>query len=213
MKYKILGQGLAFFFVFLILIGCAQTAFSQNLNLEARLSEQRRFLEITGRVTNQVLCTNGNIVLSLVISVQNVSDHPIVFCKACMSDTSLFVSSNSTELAKNNFVYDLSSFGYGSKYELNNPDPTKTPFITLPPTKSFDLNLQPRLLSFDLKSPPLSSGNFVLIETVGTWFDENKQEKDLQEKWRKGGLSFWTEDLITEPISFTLTNSFRRNCS
>ena len=109
------------------------------------------------------------------------------------------------------FKYDLTSSGEGRKLDLPNPLPFEKPFVTIDQGKSFDFLVEPILQSFGEKNI-LKNGRYAFVQSINTWSDITELDKELENRWSKAGLVFWTETIVTEPAFIEIKKNKTEGC-
>ena len=66
-------------------------ALGQNIKIKEQLTKQRGTIGISSTIVKQKKCSDGNIRLQVMVTVKNLSDKPIVFCKECMTDMGIYM--------------------------------------------------------------------------------------------------------------------------
>lgn len=184
----------------------------QTIKIKERLSKQKESIEVSSIISEKTVCSTGDILLKVSVNIKNLRTTPIVFCKECMTNVALFVSRDIDLLYQNKFVYDLDSFTDGISMKLINPLPFEKPFITLTGGESFSFSVEPRLINFDSKKPILKKGSYVFVQVIDTWGDFTNLDDELKIRWKKEGLFFWTDKLITEPIAVKIGKTKILDC-
>ena len=217
-KRNLLWQSALVAVVLSVLFIFIKDAHGQKQAVEEILTRQQQEVQISSFVQQQSTCSNGDLKLKFLITVKNLKEMPTVFCKSCFGVTGLFVGKNIESLYKNDFVYDLQSFGHGqAKYDT--PDPNKTPFITLKKGETFSTFIDADFDNLEdedtlVKSPALKSGEYAFMQVIRTFTESGDLNlgATLKEKWAKEGLYFWTKDIITNPTYIKIENGKKQRC-
>ena len=172
----------------------------QNLNLKSWLADQQKRIRISSSVIEQYHCANGNISLQASITVKNMSGEALVFCRDCMTNEGIYVGRNLDSLFQNDFVYDLIGFSDERKFDANEFSPSKKPFVTVQAGGVFSFEQDAHLINTGRNKTALKNGKYTFVQTINTWSGSGEQARQMKEDWRKQGLNFWSDDIVTEPI-------------
>lgn len=184
----------------------------QHLKAKDWPTKQRMYVDVMSTIDKQIQCANGNISLSLSITVKNRQDSTLVFCKSCMNDEGSYISKNEEMLYQDKYEYDIDSLSDGPKYSFTDPDPNKPPFVAIKKGESFTFNIRPHLTNFSKRGSLLPAGNYVFIQTIETWKQTRNPDLGLKDRWTKDGLLLWENELITEPTLINVSSTSLEDC-
>jgi hypothetical protein len=121
-----------------------------------------------------------------------------------MTEVGLFVSKDIPSLFDNKFVYDLESFVYDPPFNLPEPLPDMSPFVTLTKGRSFTFDSVVILPNLSEAPRALPDGNYVFARILSTWSGGHDLAEQLRAKWGNAGLELWSENLIVVPTQVSI---------
>ena len=210
-------------FLLLLLFGCLTTSessvYESTHDAQKNVSELKQPIQLITNIINQEYCNREGKVLWLKLSMQykNRGKQRRILYGNSILPIRILISRNVREAKRKRYQIDQQiEYKFSNGPELIEGAGPDESFVILQPGSSHtaETEVYIPLPDNDMGSDEglLRAGNHALQLKVATWYWSEEQATKLRERWQKYG-DIWSDDVISEPIIFTVKKQHKiTNC-
>lgn len=135
----------------------------------------------------------GTVLLNLRIRIENVSDHNVILCKACIEDNGLRFRKIGSDGGPGEYLpaFIIDRYGYEKVSTSNRPDNN---YVILAPEHSYETEISTgRMVNLESETPYnankgiLFNGKYFFQANVITWWQPSSITSKLKLRWKQFG--------------------------